>query len=1192
MAPLALLATRLVASTRPMRRRTRRAETRAASRATGAGASTRAGTVRNGGSEGEDESTTGFGVDAAALRELCEATPGEGRVAKIRDLGGLDELARALRSNLRDGLAVTFDEEAAAVAVVVADRDARIDAFGANVVPSRDVATFPELLLRALDDDTLKILVACGALSLTLELGFAGSSNNNPTAWIDGAAILAAVAVVAVVTALNDAQKQAQFERLNACAEGGCRVRARRGGAETAVAVAEVLVGDLLVLDAGDVSPADCVIVSTGDCVEVAMDESHLTGESDDVRKTSAGAPVLLGGSKVLEGRCEALAVAVGANSQAGLVTAMVRGQDGKSAPGDGKSAPGDASPRSLSADEKTVLQGKLESLALAIGRVGFYAGAFVALTMSAAYTQRLFLDGVFAEGARVAGSNLEWAEIAEQYLRFVITGVTVVVVAVPEGLPLAVTLALAFSVRRMLDDNNLVRYLGACETMGGATTILTDKTGTLTRNEMRVSRAWAGGRESRFDQLVSLSDRLSEWDAEETGDTGDDAIDRFFDAPYCKRYADLELWSGLADAIRCNSTARDTAFGTGTAGDGTAGGAAGGTAGSRFGSRTELALLDFAEALDPSLPGERFGCPFDGGVERIVPFTSERRRTSSFVWVPDPPRGESDDEICEVVTDADGDVVDVKCEEKDEEKDDAAFDHSFGHYRQYVKGTVLDVLPLCSHTLDSDGRGVHAVDVEAVEAVAKAWAATGLRVLLVARKDCPPGFDCKRQDLESGWEGGLTLVAAVAMEDPLRDEVPASIARCRDAGIVVRMVTGDSLATATSVAKKCGILPLDYRSSSFDSSDGFEDDGVAMDGETFRERITDPASGEISQPRFDAVWPNLRVLARSSPSDKFALVTGIKASRLSRRREVVAVTGDGTNDAPALRAADVGFAMGVAGTAIARDASDILLLDDDFSSAVAAVKWGRNVYVSVQKFLQFQLTVNVSAVTTACVCALVVGESPLTAVQMLWLNLMMDSLAGLALATDYPGEDLLSKPPISSDEPIVSRRMRWNITAQAGYQLAAMGTLVWFGDAIFDVPSARGAIDPEPWNRWDFAGAADYFDLIDAATRVSRDAPTAHYTLVFNAFVLMQLANQVNCRAVDGRYDVLAGVTGNRIFCAIFCAEIAMQVAIVQLGGEVFHTRPLTGGQWGACVGIALGSLPLRAGVTWWLNRRETREA
>ena len=228
--------------------------------------------------------------------------------------------------------------------------------------------------------------------------------------------------------------------------------------------VADVLVGDLLLLDAGDVAPADCVLVSTCDCAEVTVDESHLTGESDDVRKTSAGAPVLLSGSKVLEGQCEAMAVAVGVNSQAGLVTAMVRGQDGKG----GGELPNyhpitdtdTVTTPVLSTDDKTVLQGKLETLALAIGKVGFYAGAFVTLAMSASYTQRLFLSGVFVGGVNeVAGSSSTWTEIAEQYLRFVITGVTVVVVAVPEGLPLAVTLALAFSGTFLLTRVSVCMY-------------------------------------------------------------------------------------------------------------------------------------------------------------------------------------------------------------------------------------------------------------------------------------------------------------------------------------------------------------------------------------------------------------------------------------------------------------------------------------------------------------------------------------------------------------------------------------------------------------------------------------------------------------------------------------------------------------------------------------------------------------
>ena len=333
MPPLALLAARPVAWTRPMRRRTRRVTTRAASRATGAGASTRAGTgKKHGGSEGGDEGTAGFGVDAATLRELCEATPGEGRVARIRDLGGLHELARALRSNLRDGLAVTSDpadargEDAATVVVVVADRDARIDAFGANVVPSRDAATFYELLLRALNDDTLKILVACGALSLTLELG----SRVPTTRGLDRRSRHPRrrrrrrrrhrVQRRAEAGAVRPTQRvrRGRVSRQGQ-ARGSRRRRRRRRRVSRRFARAR----------RGRRRPRGLRHLVHGRLRRGGGGRVAPHGESDDVRKTSAGAPVLLGGSKILEGRCEAMVVAVGANSQAGLVTAMVRGQDG-----------------------------------------------------------------------------------------------------------------------------------------------------------------------------------------------------------------------------------------------------------------------------------------------------------------------------------------------------------------------------------------------------------------------------------------------------------------------------------------------------------------------------------------------------------------------------------------------------------------------------------------------------------------------------------------------------------------------------------------------------------------------------------------------------------------------------------------------------------------------------------------------
>ena len=458
--------------------------------------------------------------------------------------------------------------------------------------------------------------------------------------------------------------------------------------------------------------------------------------------------------------------------------------------------------------------------------------------------------------------------------------------------------------------------------------------------------------------------------------------------------------------------------------------------------------------------------------------------------------------------------------------------------YRMYVKGSVEDVLPLCVTRLAADGVSHEPLDAAFVREVARRWSEEGIRVMLVAFRDFEPDFDPRASPDESldvdACERGLTLIAAVGMEDPLRPDVPDAIRLCSEAGVRPVVVTGDSLPTAIAVARKCGVL---------DDDDEARLDDAATTGEAFWASVRDPSSGAIDRDAFDERWPKLKVLARASPVHKFDLVTGIQKSRArGGRREVVAVTGDGTNDAAALKAADVGFAMGETGTDVAKDASDILLLDDTFSSAVTAIRWGRNVFESIQKFLAFQLTVNVSAVTVATASALVVGESPLNAVQMLWVNLLMDSLGGLALATDAPTDELLRKPPIDVDAPIVTNRMRAHIATQAAYQLTVVFALLASGER----------------------------------------------RLVFNAFVWMQLVNQINCRKVNESFDVFEGVWRNPTFVGIFAAEVGLQALIVQRGGVVFDTEPLDAARWATCVAFGLGALPLRAAVNAALNARE----
>uniref|UniRef100_A0A8C3NF93 Calcium-transporting ATPase n=1 Tax=Geospiza parvula TaxID=87175 RepID=A0A8C3NF93_GEOPR len=978
----------------------------------------------------------GFGLALPELRALMELRGSEALLRLQRDLGGVPGLCRRLRTSPTDGLSEGPPE-----------LERRRRTFGRNWIPPRRPKSFAALVWEALQDVTLVILEVAALVSLGLSFyappgaadegaGGAEDEGEAEAGWIEGAAILLSVACVVLVTASNDWSKERQFRGLQSRLEREQRVAVLRGGHLAQVPVADLVVGDVVQVKYGDLLPADGVLIQGND---LKIDESALTGESDHVRKSLDKDPLLLSGTHVMEGSGRMVVTAVGVNSQSGIIFTLLgaagddeddgrdkkgKRQDGavamemqplKSAEG-GDTADGPGTrPRGGTKKEKSVLQAKLTQLAVQIGKAGLAMSAITVIILVLYFVIETFV---------VQGRPwlAECAPVYVQYwVKFFIIGVTVLVVAVPEGLPLAVTISLAYSVKKMMKDNNLVRHLDACETMGNATAICSDKTGTLTTNRMTVVQAFVGG--SHFSRPP---------------------------APAALAPPTLDL---LAQAIAINSAYTSKILPP----------EAPGALPRHVGNKTECALLGLA-----------LGVPEEHLV-KVFTFNSERKSMSTVTRRPG------------------------------------------GGYRLLCKGASEMVLRRCTSMLDAGGapRALGGPErEELVRRVVEPMAAGGLRTLALAFRDFPARPEPPWDD-EAAVVGELTCIAIVGIEDPVRPEVPEAIRKCQRAGITVRMVTGDNLDTARAIAAKCGILPA-----------GGGGDWLCLEGKDFNRRIRNDR-GEVEQERLDKVWPKLRVLARSSPTDKHTLVKGIIDSTIGDQRQVVAVTGDGTNDGPALKKADVGFAMGIAGTDVAKEASDIILTDDNFSSIVKAVMWGRNVYDSIAKFLQFQGMVIV-AFTGACITQ----DSPLKAVQMLWVNLIMDTLASLALATEPPTEALLLRRPYGRDHPLVSGTMLRNILGHAAYQLLVIFTLLFAGEVLFDIDSGRAAPLHAP--------------------------PSEHFTIIFNTFVLMQLFNELNARKLHGERNVFEGVC----------------VLIVQFGGKPFSCSPLSAEQWLWCLFVGVGEL------------------
>lgn len=1010
----------------------------------------------------------GFGCTLSELRSLMELRGAEALQKVQETYTDVNGLCRRLKTSPTEGLSDN-----------TADLEKRRQIYGQNFIPPKKPKTFLQLVWEALQDVTLIILEIAAIISLGLSFyappgeqsegcgnasGGGEDEGESEAGWIEGAAILLSVICVVLVTAFNDWSKEKQFRGLQSRIEQEQKFTVIRNGQQVQIPVAELVAGDIAQIKYGDLLPADGVLIQGND---LKIDESSLTGESDHVRKSVDKDPMLLSGTHVMEGSGRMVITAVGINSQTGIIFTLLgaggeeeekkekkaKKQDGavamemqplKSAEG-GEMEEREKKKASVPKKEKSVLQGKLTKLAVQIGKAGLVMSAITVIILVLYFVIQTFvIDGKtwLAECTPV---------YVQYFVKFFIIGVTVLVVAVPEGLPLAVTISLAYSVKKMMKDNNLVRHLDACETMGNATAICSDKTGTLTTNRMTVVQSYMG--DTHYKETPDPSSLTSK-----TLDLLVHAI--AINSAYTTKILPPEKEGGLPRQV---------------------------------GNKTECALLAFVLNLRRDYQPVREHIP-EEKLYKVYTFNSVRKSMSTVTCMPD------------------------------------------GGYRLFSKGASEIVLKKCTNILNSNGelRAFRPRDRdEMVKKVIEPMACDGLRTICIAYRDFPAGK-------EPDWENendiviDLTCIAVVGIEDPVRPEVPEAIHKCQRAGITVRMVTGDNINTARAIAAKCGIIQPG-------------EDFLCLEGKDFNRRIRNE-KGEIEQERLDKIWPKLRVLARSSPTDKHTLVKGIIDSTIGDQRQVVAVTGDGTNDGPALKKADVGFAMGIAGTDVAKEASDIILTDDNFSSIVKAVMWGRNVYDSISKFLQFQLTVNVVAVIVAFTGACITQDSPLKAVQMLWVNLIMDTFASLALATEPPTEALLLRKPYGRNKPLISRTMMKNILGHAVYQLIIIFTLLFVGEVIFDIDSGRNAPLHSP--------------------------PSEHYTIIFNTFVMMQLFNEINARKIHGERNVFDGIFGNPIFCTIVLGTFGIQILIVQFGGKPFSCSPLNAEQWLWCLFVGFGEL------------------
>lgn len=920
--------------------------------------------------------------------------------------------------------------------------------YGANILqpPEREPAW--KLFLEKFEDPVIQILAIAAILAIAV-----GIVEGD---YIEGIGIIVAILLATTLAFINEYQAEKEFDVLNQVYDT-IPVKVIRDRNFTTVPRQDLVVGDIIYLEQGEEVPADGVVLEE---VAFYIDQSKITGESEAVKKYCQGEQDKVADSQtypadrvyrstlVEGGHAFIELTAVGDRTEIGKLAIAVAVVDNKTI---------------------TPLNLQLEKLSKLIGVTGL---AFASLTFSALLF-RGFLIGEYSlttaqwycfglsfasvlaalspvwlpviyDGFELAGKELkvpEWLEagglaawlkasaigsiilmvgvgwgyfvnllpsslnnwlpgdFASALLQYFMIAVTIIVVAVPEGLAMSVTLSLAYSMRKMAADNNLVRQMHACETIGAATVICSDKTGTLTQNQMGVKKA-------HFPSLDASALTL-----------------------------DIDAQKLIAEAIAVNSTAdlekkpnQPTR---------------------PIGNATEGALLLWLESQDLDYIPYRS----DFEIKAQMPFSTQNKYMGTL--------GKS------AITQ--GKVF-------------------------YLKGAPEIILDRCTRILTNTGIKFLTNQAE-ITAELQDYQRRGMRTLGFAYQDAPQTDDLNKLATNLIWLG------FTAIQDPLRPEVPEAIANCLKGGIEIKMVTGDNLETAREIANQMGSI-------------------ADVDQDRQYTYLTGQQFSQLDDEQAKIAAGELKVLSRARPLDKLRLVKLLQANG-----EVVAVTGDGTNDAAALKQAQVGLAMG-SGTAIAKEASDIILLDDSFGSIINAVIWGRSLYENIQRFILFQLTINVAALGIVFLGPFIGVAIPLTIIQMLWVNLIMDTFAALALATEPPNPEVMARTPRNPEAFIITPIMLRQI-AIAGLSFLFILT-----------------------------GFLLYLNRNDEAT-------TYELTLFFTTFVMLQFWNMFNARCLGSNRSAFKGLIHNKGFMAIATIILLGQILIVQFGGSVFRTIPLSLTDW-----------------------------